>query len=74
MTYTYLTFKTVHDALKLEEHLKGLLDYRLVPVPREISTTCGIALRFDPSDLPLIEKLIAEYQITFGGIYHITKS
>ena len=74
MTYTYITFPTVHEALHFEEVLKGTFTFRIVPVPRELSTTCGIAVRLSPEDLELAKSKIEEHSLKYGEIHTITKS
>jgi len=44
--YCYLTFPTTYFALRSEAVLQETpLDFKLVPVPRSISSSCGTALR-----------------------------
>ena len=74
MTYTYITFPTVHEALHFEELLKGKFPFRIVPVPRELSTTCGIAVRLAPEDLETAQEKITEHSLKYGEIHTITKS
>ncbi|MGB9812340.1 MAG: DUF3343 domain-containing protein [Thermovenabulum sp.] len=40
-----ITFPSVHHALKFENNFKGKLPFELVPVPREISSSCGVAAK-----------------------------
>ncbi|PKN77240.1 MAG: hypothetical protein CVU52_01270 [Deltaproteobacteria bacterium HGW-Deltaproteobacteria-10] len=48
--YFVLLFKSVSYVLKAEKILKQEgLAHKLIPVPKHISTDCGICLRFDPS-------------------------
>lgn len=49
--YHVVVFKSVHHALRSEKLLKEAgVSHKLIPVPRHISTDCGICLRFT-SDL-----------------------
>jgi hypothetical protein len=42
----YLLFVTIHDVLKAERLLKDQdVDVEVVPVPRAISTDCGVCIR-----------------------------
>lgn len=42
-------FNSAHRVMKAEKLLKSVqLPILLIPAPREISTDCGLALRFDP--------------------------
>ena len=47
--YFVMIFKAVSYALKAEKILKqAALPHKLIPVPRQISSDCGICLRFAP--------------------------
>jgi len=49
-SYYVMLFKSVSYALKAEKILKAEeLPHKLIPVPKQISSDCGICLRFEPS-------------------------
>jgi hypothetical protein len=48
--YCLLAFETTHNALTARRHLRGLALVTM-PVLREISSGCGIALRLPPADM-----------------------
>ena len=49
-SYYVILFKSVSYALKAEKILKQEgLPHKLIPVPKQISSDCGICLRFEPS-------------------------
>jgi Protein of unknown function (DUF3343) len=48
--YFVMLFKAVSYVLKAEKILKKEgLPHKLIPVPKNISSDCGICLRFEPS-------------------------
>ena len=48
--YSVMLFKSVSYALKAEKILKKeSLPHKLIPVPKQISSDCGICLRFEPA-------------------------
>ena len=48
--YFVMLFKSVSYALKAEKILKQEeLPHKLIPVPKHISSDCGICLRFEPA-------------------------
>ena len=48
--YSVMLFKAVSYVLKAEKILKkGGLTHKLIPVPKHISSDCGICLRFEPA-------------------------
>ncbi len=58
---TYLLFDSIHYVMKAEELLKkaGIV-IDLVPVPREISSDCGMCIAFRPHDLEKTSSLISK--------------
>ena len=47
--YSVMLFKAVSYVLKAEKILKKEgLPHKLIPVPKHISSDCGICLRFEP--------------------------
>jgi len=47
-SYYVMLFKAVSYALKAEKILKAeQLPHKLIPVPKQISSDCGICLRFE---------------------------
>lgn len=60
----YLIFSTVHSALKMEKILqKKSLKFKLVPIPREISSSCGMAILFSCSDKRIMEEILVQENI-----------
>lgn len=44
----FVLFHTIHDALKMEKALKKVgVPYELVPIPRNLSSDCGMCIRLD---------------------------
>jgi len=68
-------FPSTHYALRAEEVLKKEgLTVNLIPVPREFSSNCGIALEFDSSDKEKVNKILQEKNVEIEGIHLITDS
>lgn len=58
--YHVILFDSVHHALKSERILKERgIPHKLIPVPRNISSDCGICLRFTTDLKKLIEEALA---------------
>jgi len=48
--YSIMLFKAVSYVLKAEKILKKEdLPHKLIPIPKHISSDCGICLRFEPT-------------------------
>jgi len=66
------TFHSVHEALQFEKIIKAReLELQLIPVPREISSSCGIAAKFSPEIREKIEAIIEQEQLEVDGIYEL---
>jgi regulator of RNase E activity RraB len=69
--YFVITFPSVHHAIKLESKLKGNDDIsiRLVPVPREISSSCGVAAKINDAEVGKIIKILSKNGMEYDCIY-----
>jgi hypothetical protein len=57
--YHVILFDSVHHALRSEKILKQTgIPHKLIPVPRHISSDCGICLRFTPDRRNQIEEAL----------------
>ncbi|SET73786.1 Protein of unknown function [Natronincola peptidivorans] len=70
--YCVLTFHTTHHALNTEKVLKEKnIPVKLMPVPRQVSSSCGIAAEFPCESREKILKLCKEYHIEFDDVHQI---
>jgi len=68
-TYHVVIFKSVHHALRAEKLLKeAKVPHKLIPVPRHISSDCGVCLRFAADLRDRIEGALAG-KVEISGIY-----
>jgi hypothetical protein len=69
-SYYIVTFETTHHALKFEKALKGKsIPLTLLPVPRRLSSSCGIAARFFPDVLNSVKELIGSHDLQLDKLY-----
>lgn len=62
-------FYTTSAAIRGEKLLKGAgLAVKLIPTPRQFSSDCGIALRFDWTEAERARALLNEATVETGGI------
>lgn len=67
-----LTFGTTTQALKAEQVLqKAGADFLVIPIPREISASCGLAVKTRLEDLPPQRQLLREQKVTVEGAFHL---
>jgi hypothetical protein len=52
-------FQSVHHALRAEKLLKEAgIPCKLIPIPRNLSSDCGVCLRFDSPLRPRVEEAL----------------
>jgi hypothetical protein len=62
-------FLSVHHALRAEKLLKNAdIPCKLIPVPRHLSSDCGVCLRFDPSLRPRVKSALTG-RVEIGAIH-----
>ena len=71
--YSIITFNSTHHAIAAEKLLtESGFHIRMIPVPTEVTSNCGLSIRFEPSDYkdiaPLLQHLddISFYHVTQG--------
>ena len=63
-------FFSIHYVLKAEQLLKaGNIPLDVVPVPREISGDCGMAITFDSDQLAAVQGILAAADIAIAKIF-----
>ncbi len=66
----YFTFSTVHLALRAEHVLKGIAcSFRLIPVPRFISSSCGVALQCPREESETIKSALEQNRVSYEQIH-----
>ena len=64
------TFDTTHDALSFEKSCRSKnLNVRIVPVPRALSASCGLACNYPCWDEETVRAVALENEIEVAG-YH----
>lgn len=54
-------FNSVHRVMKAEKILKGRqAPMLLIPVPRQLTADCGLAIRYSAEDRELVERLLGD--------------
>lgn len=68
--YCVITFYSTYMALQFERTAKKQdINTTLIPVPRQISSSCGLAGKFDPTALSQVTALCSAGSIEFQHIY-----
>ena len=65
------TFHSTHSVLKAEKTLKGagLANVRLVPVPSQVSSDCGVTVRFLSADVARAASLLQVLEDDLQGVF-----
>ncbi len=70
-----ITFKSTHHAIQGEKKMASKdIDFRTIPTPREVSTSCGLAIRFKLEDLDRVREAIETTEMEIDSTYKIVKS
>ena len=68
----YITFPSTYHVLRAEAALREKsTPFKLVPVPRSISTACGTSLRCSCADLAAIKSILVQRGIEIDGSFEI---
>jgi hypothetical protein len=68
--YYIITFPSVHHAIKLESKFKGkTTSFLLIPVPREISSSCGVAAKICQTEIEQIISFLEQEGLEYDCIY-----
>jgi hypothetical protein len=70
--YGVVLFHSSSHALRAEKVLQqaGIVN-KMIPTPRQLSSDCGMALRFDRADEEQVARALAEYKVPINGIHAI---
>jgi hypothetical protein len=67
--YGIVLFETTQAVIKAEKVLnKAGVKIKLIPVPRHISTNCGISIRFELSLTDKIKSILSDNNISYANI------
>lgn len=71
--YGVVLFHTTSSALRAEKVLKKhRIPVKLIPTPRELSSDCGVALRFDRDQTASVQTILEKSQVDVAGIHELT--
>lgn len=71
--FLVVTFPSTHEALKFEKVFRGSgLAFQLIPVPRVISSSCGLAARVEEKDGRELVGELDRAGIEFEEVYRLS--
>ena len=63
-------FHSIHRVMKAEKILKGVgMPIQLIPAPRQISSDCGLALRYTPENAEQVKEFRVAQSLPPAEIY-----
>ena len=72
--FNIISFESTHMAIKSEKILlEEKLEVRIIPVPREITASCGLALKISKEDFKRGLELLKCNNIELSGCYSVKK-
>ena len=70
--FILFTFYSTHLALEFERTLKSEdIFVKLIPVPRKISSSCGLAGKIKEDELSEVKNICEENKIAYEDIYKV---
>jgi len=70
--YGVVLFHTTSSVMRAEKLLmKEVYSIKLIPTPRQFSSDCGIALRFDWNCCEQVKSMLDESRVEFDAIHFL---
>jgi hypothetical protein len=68
--YSVVLFHTTSAAMRAEKTLlRSGLEIKMIPTPRQFSSDCGIALRFEAQSAESVRQLLDAARVEIAGIH-----
>lgn len=72
--YCIFTFNSTSQALKGEKVMKqAAAHFVMMPTPREVSTSCGLAVKVNPVEAEKYYRLLVEHRVSIAGVFRLTR-
>ena len=70
--YGVVLFHTTSSAMRAEKTLlRQGLAIKMIPTPRQFSSDCGIALRFDWTQRDAVREFLTGARVEVAGLHHL---
>jgi hypothetical protein len=70
--YSVVLFHSTAHAIRAEKVLAGAgFKIKMIPTPRQLSSDCGMALRFDGGEEERVATILQENRVPTNGIHAI---
>lgn len=72
MEYAVVLFHSTQGAIKAERVLlRAGFQVKLIPTPRQLSSDCGTALRFDWANVDAVRAVLQEAGVEYASIHKV---
>lgn len=72
--FNLIAFNSTSSAIRAEKELKlNDIEVKVLPVPREITASCGLSIRIKTEDLEKAMSTLKEENIDVAGYYNVSK-
>jgi hypothetical protein len=70
--YSVVLFHSTAHAIRAEKLLnQSGFRIKMIPTPRQLSSDCGVALRFDRADRTGVAAVLQEHNVPISGIHDV---
>jgi hypothetical protein len=70
--YSVVLFHSTAHAIRAEKVLEGAgFCIKMIPTPRQLSSDCGMALRFDRTEEEPVAATLRENKVPMNGIHRV---
>jgi hypothetical protein len=70
--YSVVLFRSTSHAIRAEKVLEGAgFQIKMIPTPRQLSSDCGMALRFDRTEEEPVAATLEENKVPVNGIHRV---
>ncbi|SHI11436.1 DUF3343 domain-containing protein [Clostridium intestinale] len=72
--FNLIAFNSTSNAIRAEKELKlNDIEVKVLPVPRDITASCGLSIRIKTEDLEKAMSTLKEENIDVAGYYNVSK-
>ncbi|QLY80436.1 DUF3343 domain-containing protein [Clostridium intestinale] len=72
--FNLIAFNSTSNAIRAEKELKlNDIEVKVLPVPREITASCGLSIKIEAEDLDKSVFVLKEGNIDVAGYYNVSK-
>lgn len=69
-----ITFKSTHHTIQGESFFRDKdIAFKTIPTPREITRSCGLAIKFDLEDINKVKEIIKTDEMIIDSVYKYIK-